>query len=102
MITKSTIATEIQKHLDLPDNVLDRLAEDLYRYVSPFLSKSKQIEEKAKSSLTLKDLENLLTAVQKLKEIHSTVEPRYPEDVLYVDHLQKMEGKLNEILFEHN
>lgn len=97
MITKVSIIGVIQKHLELPDNIMDKLAQELYDHLGAGLPEKSPKDR----GLSTKDLEELLAAVSKLKDIHSSIEPKYIEDQLYEDQLKQLENKLTEILFEN-
>ena len=103
MITEISIIKVIQQHVDLPENVLAKLGKELYVQVSPYLPKitPETTRSDKREGLTVGDWEELLVAIQKLKEIHSTIEPRYLEDTLYVDQLKQLEFKVSEILFKY-
>ena len=101
MITKINIINVIQKHVELPAEVIDKLAKELYENVAPYLPKINTSPLAGEIDLTTKDLEEILVAVQKLKDIHSTIEPKYVEDTLYVDQLNQLELKISEVLFKH-
>lgn len=102
MITQVNLIEVIQKHIELPQEVISKLAKDLYDHMAPHLySKSKVIPVKNKKGLTTGDLEEILVAVQKLKDIHSSIEPKYLEDVVYVDRLKQLEFIISEVLFKH-
>jgi dephospho-CoA kinase len=105
MITKVNIIEVIQKHVELPGEAMDKLAKDLYEHIAPFLPKIKEppthVKVEGEVGFTVKDLEEILVAVQKLKDIHSTIEPKYIEDTLYVDQLKRLEFNITEVLFKH-
>ena len=102
MITQINIIDVIQKHIELPAEVMDKLAKELYDHITSYLPKAKTSPPLAgEIGLTTKDLEEILVAVQKLKDIHSTIEPKYLEDTLYVDQLKQLEFKITEVLFKH-
>lgn len=103
MITEVSIIKVIQQHVDLPEDVLAKLGRELYTQLAPYLPKinPESTNPDKKTGLTIRDWEELLVAIQKLKEIHSTIEPRYLEDTLYVDQLKQLEFKVSEILFKY-
>ena len=102
MITLTKLREVIQKNVELPETVAAKLAQDLLKYINPTLKEVLEKANKVKGGvdLSIKDLEELLAAIQKLKEIHSSIEPKYVEDTLYVDQLKQLEFKLSEILFK--
>ena len=101
MITLAKLREVIQRNVELPEVVSAKLAQDLLEYINPVLNEVLDKANKAKGGvdLSIKDLEELLIAIQKLKEIHSSIEPKYVEDTLYVDQLKQLELKLSETLF---
>ena len=101
MITLTKLREVIQRNVELPEATAAKLAQDLLDYINPTFNEVLDKANKAKGGvdLSIKDIEELLAAVQKLKEIHSSIEPKYIEDSLYVDQLKQLELKLSETLF---
>lgn len=105
MITKVSLIQVIQKHVELPDKVTDTLASEVFNLIEPYLPRVDLIDEdnmpEESIGLGVKDLEEILVAVEKLKEIYSTVTPQYVEDSLYVDTLKQVAFKISEVIFKH-
>jgi len=104
MITEISILKVIQKQVDLPENVLAKLGKELFDHIDPFLPKIGSTIHpltEDQDGLSLREWENILVAIQKLKEIHATIEPQYIEDQLYIDNLKQLESKISEIVFKH-
>ena len=103
MITISKLREIIEQNVELPEDVAAKLAMDLLKYIQPEVDIHLEKIRKSKGGvdLTIKDLEELIAAIEKLKEIYSSIEPKYVEDTLYVDQLKQLELKLNETLFKN-
>lgn len=101
MITLTKLREVIHRNVELPEAISAKLAQDLLEYITPTLNEVLDKANKAEGGvdLNIKDIEELLAAVQKLKEIHSSIEPKFIEDSLYVDQLKQLELKLSETLF---
>ena len=99
-MTKTDIIKIIQQHIDLPDEVLDKLAKDLYEKVRPHVPVLTEDNFDAVADFGRKEWEDMLAAVKKLKEVYSTMVPQYTEDIIYIDNLTQLESKISEILFK--
>ena len=101
MITLTGIKETIKEVLkDISDADLEQLAQHLIQDINKIIPTATVHIEAI--TLDIKTVEDILEAIKRVKDIHSSIEPRYVEDTLYVDQLKQLEFKLEEKLFNSN